>query len=99
MNYSKWFSEIACGSPTIPTNGNVRENGSLVGTVVEFTCNDGYLLIGTSSIFCQQDGNWSSQSPLCQGEILSSNNIVTLGCFQVYLNHTSIFVNNVNSHV
>ena len=48
----------------------MRENGSLIGAVAEFTCNDGYDLIGVSSIFCQRDGNWSSDSPVCQGEIL-----------------------------
>ena len=46
----------------------MSENGSSVGAVAEFTCNDGYVMIGESRIYCQQDGNWSSQPPVCQGK-------------------------------
>ena len=52
----------------------MSENGSLIGAVVEFTCNEGYVLIGASSILCKRDGNWSSQAPVCQGERYFNDN-------------------------
>ena len=69
------FVGVTCGFLIIPIDGNVRENGSSIGAVAEFSCNAGYVLIGASSIFCQPNGNWSSESPVCQGQFLSTKDI------------------------
>ena len=72
MYYYKLFIGVTCGLLTVPTDGNVKENGSLIGAVAEFTCNAGYVLIGASSIICKRDGNWSSATPICQSKVLST---------------------------
>ena len=82
LSCCEFISVITCGFLTIPSNGNVRENGSSVDAVAKFTCNAGYVLIGASSISCQQDGNWSSQTPVCQGKFLLTKDIIISGFFR-----------------
>ncbi|XP_055511026.1 C4b-binding protein-like isoform X2 [Leucoraja erinacea] len=36
------------------------------GMVAEFSCNDGYSLIGPSSIICEAAGEWSGAAPKCK---------------------------------
>ena len=41
-------------------------NGSThLGSVVQFKCNRNYHLSGVSSISCEEDGQWSGESPTC----------------------------------
>eukprot|EP00047_Mylnosiga_fluctuans_P005038 m.238045 g.238045 ORF g.238045 m.238045 type:complete len:601 (+) comp13238_c0_seq1:2560-4362(+) len=52
-----------------PTNGYYEMNNfsSSSSTVLAaFTCNTGYQLRGSSSVFCLDSGQWSSIPPLCQ---------------------------------
>ncbi|XP_075416413.1 sushi, von Willebrand factor type A, EGF and pentraxin domain-containing protein 1 isoform X2 [Tenrec ecaudatus] len=37
----------------------------LYGTVVSYTCNPGYELLGNSLLFCQEDGTWNGSAPSC----------------------------------
>ena len=63
---------ITCGFPIYQSNVNADVSGSLVGGVAEFTCDVGSVLSGASRIFCQEDGNWSAESPVCRGEIFKT---------------------------
>ncbi|CAL1543396.1 unnamed protein product, partial [Lymnaea stagnalis] len=44
----------------------VLNNGTSIGSVYNFTCQQGYKLIGSPTLICQQNGTWSGQLPTCQ---------------------------------
>ena len=42
-------------------------DGVSYGSVVKFTCNEGYELVGSPVVVCQQDGTWSGSNTIqCQ---------------------------------
>ena len=43
----------------------MNSTNTVLGTVVHFTCDDGYRLVGDSFIQCQKNGLWSGIFPLC----------------------------------
>ncbi|XP_076822017.1 uncharacterized protein LOC143468587 [Clavelina lepadiformis] len=48
------------------------ENGEIAGSLtygseVTYTCNDGYVLVGSSTIRCRSDKTWSGSAPYCDG--------------------------------
>ena len=51
-------------------------NNTRVGSIMSFTCNRGYRLVGLSSIMCNRDGNWNGRVPVCQG--LHSTHYLTI---------------------
>ena len=64
--YKNEISLVDCGDPGRPANGNVsfvttREEG-----VANYTCNEGYILIGVTQRTCQTNGSWSEDVPACQ---------------------------------
>lgn len=51
---------IAHGRTTAPGGGNVPE-----GTVVNYICNTGYVLVGLSQKRCESTGQWSGGEARC----------------------------------
>ncbi|XP_076997754.1 sushi, von Willebrand factor type A, EGF and pentraxin domain-containing protein 1 isoform X2 [Tamandua tetradactyla] len=37
----------------------------LYGTLVSYTCNPGYKILGNSMLICQEDGTWNGSAPSC----------------------------------
>ncbi|CAH1241297.1 COL6A3 [Branchiostoma lanceolatum] len=66
INYLEaWLCRGAyCGDPGVPVNG-VRRGTYFQGGQVDFGCDDGYTLAGSSSITCQPDGLWTDVVPTC----------------------------------
>lgn len=62
-------TEVLCPDPVSPMDGMVTYATPLhmphVGSIILYTCNDGFALIGSSMARCQLDGNWSSPIPKC----------------------------------
>ena len=56
---------ISCGNVSIPRNGSANTTDTVLGTVVYFTCDEGYGLVGDASIECQKNAQWSGIFPLC----------------------------------
>ena len=57
---------IGCPDLKAPADGSVHYTSSDVGSQANYSCNEGYTLVGMSTRFCQNDGTWSGQPPLCQ---------------------------------
>ena len=53
------------GVITVPENGQVSVGEITLGSVATYTCNDGFVLTGTSTRTCQADGTWSDDNPTC----------------------------------
>ena len=54
-----------CGYPEQPLGGVVTVEGG----VAYYSCDEGYVLHGGDSRYCQKDGLWSGEVPLCLGSI------------------------------
>lgn len=59
-----WFdtfvtSDIRCPALPKPLNGRKSENRYWPGTIVRFSCDDGYRLVGYEARRCREDGLWS----------------------------------------
>lgn len=73
---------IACSPPPFVPNLLMNPPGSLYfcDTTVQFSCNYGYRLEGTSTITCQNNGTWSNAFPTCKAitcpSFLLSNGVV-----------------------
>ena len=59
-----------CGDPGQPENGNKAGSNFKKNGVVRFTCENGYNLIGSREITCQQkNARWSDFVPTCEGKL------------------------------
>ena len=56
---------VDCGNPGVPDNGQAHGDIYTYNSVINYTCNEGYLINGSHSIVCLPYGNWSSGVPLC----------------------------------
>ena len=56
---------------TTPLNGQMSGNRFEYDKHLQFSCNDGYELVGGSSeITCQADGTWDGTVPICNSEFM-----------------------------
>ena len=62
---------VVCPSLNDPANGNVNVSGDFFGQTAEYTCNNGFNLIGDSIVTCGLDGQWSGNPPVCEGKHLT----------------------------
>lgn len=73
----KWSGEVPhcipiyCPGPLVPTNGRLLTEPSInngkypVGDLMIYSCDDGYEIVGESSIVCTENGFWSHPPPFC----------------------------------
>ncbi|XP_052807840.1 uncharacterized protein LOC128236769 [Mya arenaria] len=75
-----------CGFPSNVTHGRVSvENGTMYGSVAEYSCEEGYTLDGSYSTECQANGMWQDIDISC----------IVINCsLPRYLTHGSISVEN-----
>ena len=60
------FTVRTCDSSMVaPTNGVKQGTGIDFGSVVYFSCNNGYVLTGSDNVECRADG-WSGAAPTCE---------------------------------
>ena len=60
---------VDCFGLANPTNGQVSLNMTTFGEVANYSCNEGYVLMGPSAQTCQSSGNWTENAPLCQSKL------------------------------
>ncbi|XP_033637046.1 sushi, von Willebrand factor type A, EGF and pentraxin domain-containing protein 1-like isoform X1 [Asterias rubens] len=56
---------VSCGSPDTILNGNLEGSEFEYGGMVRYQCHNGYYLIGSASLSCDSDGQWSGSTPSC----------------------------------
>ena len=66
-----FFSFIAknCGPLAVPLNGSLTGNETTFPNEVSFSCDEGFILNGSTIRRCQDDGAWSGVLTTCQGTI------------------------------
>ncbi|XP_050542396.1 uncharacterized protein LOC126906135 [Daktulosphaira vitifoliae] len=66
LNYICQHQPNACGRPEQPPNSTMIAENFNVGTVVEYTCDEGHLLIGPSTRTCLATGFYNEFPPVCK---------------------------------
>ena len=62
---------IICGpAPDAPANGQRSGSGRAFRSTVTYTCNRGYTLLGSSSVTCMANRQWSGRAPICNCKLL-----------------------------
>ncbi|KAM9330911.1 sushi domain-containing protein 2 [Gastrophryne carolinensis] len=63
---------VSCGWIAPPTNGSKVGTTYLNGSIVTFHCNNGFILSGSKSRTCREDGTWSGTTAHCFPAIANS---------------------------
>jgi len=69
---------VHCNPPPTPTHGFLQ--GDKIerfrgGDIVQFTCDQGYMLDGNPIVICQENSRWSGPPPSCMIKIDQINHI------------------------
>ena len=62
------FTEITCPLLPTPSNGTKSIEDVVAESMVNFSCNSGFALSGSSVLLCELNGNWNGTIPNCSGE-------------------------------
>ncbi|XP_069024432.1 beta-2-glycoprotein 1-like [Embiotoca jacksoni] len=54
-----------CPYPEPLFNGQMYYENTMYQSTINYTCDEGYILTGSSSVLCQADGTWSTPAPDC----------------------------------
>lgn len=57
---------VVCPVPHIPEHGSWKVGGFVPGASIRFECHQGYTLVGSATITCLMDKQWSDDPPTCQ---------------------------------
>ncbi|XP_044588526.1 sushi, von Willebrand factor type A, EGF and pentraxin domain-containing protein 1 isoform X2 [Cotesia glomerata] len=69
LDYLHWICQSkpsSCGSPDKYENTTIIGTKKAIGSVIQYVCPDGYMLIGNESRVCEVDGFWSGKPPTCK---------------------------------
>lgn len=58
---------VDCGLLEPPLNGQVMVMGTTLGSRAMYTCNPGYILLGSATRRCKASGLWCGSEPTCSG--------------------------------
>ena len=67
--FSCMYVAVDCGSLDSPANGSVSLSGTTFQNLAEYSCDLGYLLVGSESRQCQANRTWSGENPFCEGKL------------------------------
>ena len=84
---------IDCGNLTAPEDGQVTFTPGVVmiletglDAVANYTCSDGYDLIGDEMRTCQVDGQWAGAEPTCMCKFTVECNVLDpVRCYSFFL--------------
>lgn len=57
---------VNCYEPVIPQYGKITAKHFTLGSIANYSCIYGYMLIGNPSVECIADGTWRGERPICQ---------------------------------
>ncbi|XP_064416148.1 L-selectin [Latimeria chalumnae] len=67
---------ITCGTPSAPSHGSMNcthpIGNLLFNSTCEFSCAEGFKLIGSDRMECTVSGEWTSETPECEGKLTIS---------------------------
>lgn len=70
------FAAVNCGPLVIPKNGSLSGTSTVFPNSIQFQCDPGFILSGSSIRTCQANGTWSGLTTLCSGKMLHSGRFI-----------------------
>ena len=64
------FLEKSCNTLVDPDNGKVNPKDGKYEDKAVYTCNEGYIISGTNTLTCGDQGWTPSTAPSCKGELI-----------------------------
>ena len=61
------FLTVNCGGLSSPMNGSLSGNLTVYPNIVTFSCDPGFILLGSSVRKCQSTGTWDGYKTTCEG--------------------------------
>lgn len=58
-----------CGPLTVPLNGSITGRETTFPNEARLSCDEGFILHGSTVRRCQADGSWSGNETSCKGKI------------------------------
>ena len=58
-----------CGVLDIPVNGSITGSKTTFPSKLHFSCDDGFILRGSTTRQCLTDGTWSGNDTSCEGKV------------------------------
>ena len=66
---SLWPTAVDCDDLPAPDNGKlIFSAGTTFGSIVTYSCNPGYKLVGLETRTCLEDKTWTGTAPTCESE-------------------------------
>jgi len=59
---------VDCGDLDSPANGDVSYTTTTEGSVADYSCDEGYDLVGVTQRICQSNNTWSGDVPTCESK-------------------------------
>ena len=59
------FTALCC-MLSHPDNGMLTLSGTSIGDSADYSCDEGFNLVGPPALTCQSDGTWDNPAPICQ---------------------------------
>lgn len=66
LPFSATCQPVNCYEPEIPSYGKITAKHFTFGSVANYSCVYGYMLVGNPSVECDVDGSWKGAMPVCQ---------------------------------
>ena len=51
--------------PSVPYGKPIKPYKNTIGSVLRFTCLEGYAMVGKAEVYCMEDGQWSMAKFQC----------------------------------
>ena len=65
-NHAQFQTVVPCTVLKNPANGTLILTGTSYGNTATYTCDTGFVLVGSEMLICEDDGMWSDLPPACQ---------------------------------
>jgi hypothetical protein len=85
------ISDVVCDAPVAPSNGTVHVLGDVIlpDTKAQYSCQRGFVLVGTDQLSCMDSGQWTRDAPTCQGYFIL---LISSACIPYAVGHYGQFV-------
>ena len=80
MFLTRCISAVDCGEPQPLQNGSITGGSTVYPNVMHLSCDEGFILQGSSKIQCQTNGNWSKTLSFCKRKQSAFFARATLSC-------------------
>ncbi|XP_063877551.1 sushi, von Willebrand factor type A, EGF and pentraxin domain-containing protein 1-like isoform X4 [Scylla paramamosain] len=65
MDFNTTCEPVNCFEPEVPPYGKITAKHFSFGSIANYSCMHGYMLVGNPSVECDSDSTWKGEIPVC----------------------------------